>query len=95
MVQFNQDRLDELCRRHDVRLLKLFGSAARGEDSLDSDIDLIVEFEGEKSLFDLLKTLRVPTCPRSFRHAKHTPRLPALDRDRADSAGPGSLGQRG
>src|SRR5690606_22846357 len=54
MVQINQARLAELCQKHDVRVLKIFGSAARGEDRPDSDIDFIVEFEGEKSLFDLI-----------------------------------------
>jgi predicted nucleotidyltransferase len=54
MVQINQPRLAELCRKHDVRMLKLFGSAARGEDTPASDIDLLVEFEGRKSLFDLI-----------------------------------------
>ena len=54
MVQINEARLAELCRKHDVRRLKIFGSAARGEDRPDSDIDLIVEFEGDKSLFDLI-----------------------------------------
>lgn len=54
MVQINEARLAELCRKYDVRVLKLFGSAARGEETSDSDIDLLVEFEGRKSLFDLI-----------------------------------------
>ena len=54
MVQINEPLLAELCRKHDVRVLKLFGSAARGEDTPASDIDLLVEFEGRKSLFDLM-----------------------------------------
>jgi hypothetical protein len=54
MVQINQAGLAALCKKHEVRVLKIFGSAARGEERPDSDIDLIVEFEGEKSLFDLI-----------------------------------------
>ncbi|MDZ7778675.1 MAG: nucleotidyltransferase family protein [Gemmatimonadota bacterium] len=54
MVQINEARLAELCKKHDVRVLKLFGSAVRGDDRPDSDIDLLVEFEGDKSLFDLI-----------------------------------------
>jgi predicted nucleotidyltransferase len=54
MVQFNEAGLAALCRRHDVRVLELFGSAAKGDDRPDSDLDLIVDFEGEKSLFDLI-----------------------------------------
>lgn len=37
--------LAELCRRHGIRRLSLFGSALRGEDARDSDLDLLVEFE--------------------------------------------------
>lgn len=33
-------------RRHGVRSLALFGSAARGDQRPDSDVDLVVEFEG-------------------------------------------------
>jgi len=54
MVQINESRLAELCRKHDVRVLKLFGSVARGDDTPESDVDLLVEFEGQKSLFDLI-----------------------------------------
>jgi len=54
MVQINEAGLAELCQKYEVRVLKLFGSSARGEDRPDSDIDLLVEFEGDKSLFDLI-----------------------------------------
>jgi len=33
----------EICRRHEVRELCLFGSAARGDLRPDSDIDLLVD----------------------------------------------------
>jgi uncharacterized protein len=35
----------DLCRHYGVRRLGLFGSVARGEERVDSDIDLLVEFE--------------------------------------------------
>jgi len=54
MVTFDRDQLAELCRQHDVRVLKLFGSAVRGEDRPDSDVDLLVEFADGKSLLDLV-----------------------------------------
>lgn len=54
MVTFNKEGLAAVCRRHDVRILKVFGSAARGEDRPDSDVDFLVEFDGRKSLFDLV-----------------------------------------
>ncbi len=34
----------DICRRHGIKELSVFGSAARGEMGPDSDIDLLVEF---------------------------------------------------
>lgn len=39
--------------KHDVKRAALFGSTARGEARRDSDIDVLVEFRGAKTLFDL------------------------------------------
>lgn len=39
------EEIARLCRRHGIRRLSLFGSALRGEDARDSDVDLLVEFE--------------------------------------------------
>lgn len=41
----NRTALDELCRRHKIRRLLLFGSTLKGMNRPDSDIDLLVEFE--------------------------------------------------
>jgi predicted nucleotidyltransferase len=35
--------------------VRVFGSIARGEDTSDSDIDLLVRFEPGASLFDLVR----------------------------------------
>lgn len=44
----------ELRERH-VATLSVFGSVARGEAQPDSDVDLLVEFDGSRvSLFDLV-----------------------------------------
>ena len=47
--------LDALCRRYGIRKLSLFGSELKGSARPDSDIDLLVEFEGSArpSLFDM------------------------------------------
>jgi predicted nucleotidyltransferase/DNA-binding transcriptional ArsR family regulator len=47
--------LAALCRKHHIRKLSLFGSAARNEMSPTSDIDLLVEFESGSgmSLLDM------------------------------------------
>ncbi len=43
-IELPEPEIAEICRRHQVRELSLFGSAARGEMRPDSDIDLLVEF---------------------------------------------------
>ena len=35
----------ELCKRHQIRRLSLFGSVLKGNDGPGSDVDLLVEFE--------------------------------------------------
>lgn len=42
-----------LCARHGARDPRVFGSVARGEDRLDSDVDLLVELEPGRTLLDL------------------------------------------
>ena len=37
--------IDEICSRYHVRRLAVFGSSLHGEDTADSDLDLLVEFE--------------------------------------------------
>ena len=45
--------LIEVLKRHDVKKAALFGSVVRGDATEESDIDLLVEFEGRKRLLDL------------------------------------------
>jgi predicted nucleotidyltransferase len=57
MEEVQIDRLKkpliDVLKRHDVKKAALFGSVARGEATDESDIDLLIEFEGRKSLLDL------------------------------------------
>lgn len=55
MFQFQQEQLGDICRRHGVSRLRVFGSAARGALGPDSDIDLLVDFESPKGFFELLR----------------------------------------
>ena len=51
-----EDRKKEIIRiaaAHGARNVRIFGSAARGEDREDSDIDFLVDLEPGRSLFDL------------------------------------------
>lgn len=43
----------EVLKKHSVKRAALFGSIAREEPTSESDIDLLIEFEGRKSLLDL------------------------------------------
>ena len=50
MVNFDSNALAKLCEEQGVRRLRVFGSAARGEERPDSDVDLIVEFDPNASI---------------------------------------------
>ncbi|RJR42092.1 MAG: nucleotidyltransferase [Deltaproteobacteria bacterium] len=44
-IKIPKDSLTEFCRRHRIRKLSFFGSVLRDDFRLDSDIDVLVEFE--------------------------------------------------
>jgi predicted nucleotidyltransferase len=48
-LTFPQDRLAEVCGRYGIRRLSLFGSVLRGTDRPDSDVDLLVEFQPNRT----------------------------------------------
>ena len=43
----------DILTKHEVKKASLFGSIVRGEMTRESDIDILVEFQGKKSLFNL------------------------------------------
>ncbi|RZN38356.1 MAG: hypothetical protein EF813_05030 [Methanosarcinales archaeon] len=47
-------RIARTLKRHDVARAAIFGSFARGDAEENSDLDILVEFRGEKSLLDLV-----------------------------------------
>jgi predicted nucleotidyltransferase len=55
-ITLPHEEIAEICSRHRVRELSLFGSAARGELRPDSDIDFLVDYfpDARPSLFDLI-----------------------------------------
>lgn len=48
-----KETVKKVLKKHGVKKAALFGSVVRGELTQDSDIDVLVEFEGRKSLLDL------------------------------------------
>jgi predicted nucleotidyltransferase len=55
LVEERRQEITELARRHRGRSIAVFGSVARGEDQVGSDIDFLVDFEPGSSLFDLVR----------------------------------------
>ncbi len=49
-----KDKILNALRENDVRHASFFGSVVRGELTNESDIDILVEFRGKKSLLDLV-----------------------------------------
>lgn len=41
--------IDKICKRYHIKKLSLFGSALRGVDGPDSDVDILIEFEKGKT----------------------------------------------
>ncbi|NVM19852.1 MAG: nucleotidyltransferase family protein [Candidatus Lokiarchaeota archaeon] len=52
-IEKYKEILLEILKKHEVIKASLFGSIVREEMTTDSDIDLIIEFKGDKSLLDL------------------------------------------
>jgi uncharacterized protein len=54
LLEEHRDQVIALAAKHHARRVRVFGSVARGDDRPDSDIDLLVDFDEEGSLFDLM-----------------------------------------
>lgn len=52
LVQKREEIL-RIARRHGAENVRIFGSVARGEADLESDVDLLVDMEPGRSLLDL------------------------------------------
>lgn len=48
-----RDQILRIAARHGARNVRIFGSAARGEASRESDIDLLVDLDPDRTLMDL------------------------------------------
>ena len=52
-VNDKRERVIRIAARHGARNVRIFGSVARGEAGPDSDLDLLVDLDPGRSLFDL------------------------------------------
>jgi predicted nucleotidyltransferase len=58
LVQARRAQVKAVAARHHASRVRLFGSVARGDERPDSDIDLLVDFTVDSSLFDLMRMTR-------------------------------------
>ena len=52
-IRLNRTAIQRLAKKYGVTDIRIFGSAARGEDTAQSDVDFLVEMEPGRSLFDM------------------------------------------
>lgn len=58
-----KEKAEELCKKIPIKFMIMFGSYARGNFTVASDVDLLIVYKGEerKDMFTLLKkTLNIP-----------------------------------
>jgi predicted nucleotidyltransferase len=53
-VRTNAEAIREIAASHGAVNVRLFGSRLRGDHRPESDLDLLVDFEAGRSLFDLI-----------------------------------------
>jgi predicted nucleotidyltransferase len=58
LVAARREQVMAVAARNHANRVRLFGSVARGDDKPDSDIDLLVDFDQDSSLFDLMRMTR-------------------------------------
>ncbi len=55
LLEEKRDEILRLAALHGAANVRVFGSVARGEDRDDSDIDLLVHMEDDRSLLDMIR----------------------------------------
>jgi uncharacterized protein len=53
LLQDNKERIETIAKGYGVYHIRIFGSVARNEANEKSDIDLLIDLEPGRSLFDL------------------------------------------
>jgi len=56
-LNLHRDRIREIALSHRVTNPRVFGSVLRGDDTDDSDLDLLVDPTAETSMFDIAKIM--------------------------------------
>jgi len=50
-----REQIKKVAQKYGASNIRVFGSISRGEEAPESDIDLLVDFEADRSLFDLVR----------------------------------------
>lgn len=53
LVEAKRDEIKAVAARYKGKAIAIFGSVARGDETANSDVDFLVEFDPGSSLFDL------------------------------------------
>ena len=53
LIEEKKKEIREIAAKHGARNVRVFGSVARGEARLDSDVDLLVDMDPGRTLFDM------------------------------------------
>lgn len=54
-ISIDQNQIIKVCNKQNIVYLGLFGSQSRGEAGVNSDVDILIDFEETKSYFQLAK----------------------------------------
>jgi predicted nucleotidyltransferase len=54
LLKKHKNNIHKIAISHGVRSIQVFGSFARGEENIDSDIDFLIELEPKRSLLDII-----------------------------------------
>lgn len=54
LVQKKRDQILQIAAKYGARNVQVFGSIVRGEATAESDLDLLVELDRDRSLLDLI-----------------------------------------
>ena len=57
VIRQHRDAILQIAARHGASNVRVFGSVARGSDSPESDVDILVEFEHGRDYFDQAELL--------------------------------------
>ena len=54
LLSKHKETINKIALSHGARSVRVFGSFARGEETVFSDIDLLIELEPKRSLLDII-----------------------------------------